>query len=390
MSLTADPPVPGGRRRLPRWAGRFLLVCAGALVGLASAEVAARLIAPAPAAELLGEPSRDATPGLYQTHPTLGHVPVPGYDHAWPTAGGWIRTRIGPEGYRLPAPDPTRPRWLAVGDSYTIAVQVDEEETFAARLGQATDTSVINGGVDGYSTWQAGMRYEQLDPIVDAQGVIYVLFEGNDLTDNQVFLFRMRAGVGPDGRLAAPAPDPRFQAEPLSPWRPPSLTDHLRARSLLFAAARVVLHRPEVAQGGTLDRYRRETLAMTHEGRGERSRLLGELASALRALGGAAAARGDRVLVALAPSPWMLDPDQAETTLQALGQRPGGADIDAFRADIARVVRGEGLQACDLMPPLRAAEQAGQRPYLRYDGHWSARGHEVVAQALARCISGSG
>lgn len=380
---------PAGRLAL-RWLGRLALVPAGALLGMVGAELGARVVAPTPAAELLGEPSRDATPGLYQSHPTQGHVPVPGYDHAWPAPGGAIRTRIGPEGYRLPAADPGRPRWLAVGDSYTIAVQVPEERTFTTLLGQATGTSVVNGGVDGYSTWQAQLRYEQLDPVVDAEGVLYVLFEGNDLSDNQVFVGRMRASPGEDGRPRFPPPDPHFRPEPLTRWRPPTLVDHLRARSLLFAAVHVVRHRPEVVQRGTLDRYRRETFAMTREGRGERDRLLAELAPALAALASSAAARGDRALVALAPAPWMLDPTLADSTLQALGQRAGDADIEGFRADIARAVAAAGLPACDLMPDLHAAEQAGERPYLRYNGHWSVRGHAVVAQALARCLSPSG
>lgn len=379
------PQTPGRAAR--RWLGRLLLVAGGAVAGLLCAELVARLIAPTPAAELLGEPSRDATPGLYQSHPTLGHVPVPGYDHAWPAPGGDIRTRIGPDGYRLPAADPSRPRWLVVGDSYTIAVQVDDEATFSALLGQATGRSTINGGVDGYSTWQALLRYEQLDPIVDAEGVIYVLFEGNDLSDNQVFVGRMRAEVGPDGRLRFPPPDRHFRPELLTPWRAPTLADHLRSRSLLVAALHVVRHRPEVVQMGTLERYKRETFGMTHEGRGERQRMLAELAPALRGLASSAASRGDRALVALAPAPWMLDPAQADATLLALGHRPQDADVEGFRRDVAAAVTAAGLPACDLMPALSASQAAGEQPYLRYNGHWSAAGHRAVAAALAECLA---
>lgn len=369
-----------------RWLGRLMLVIVGVLLGLVLAEVGARLVAPTPAAELLGEPTRDATPGLYTTHERLGHVPTPGYDRTWPTPEGSIRVRIGPEGYRLPAADPDKPRWIAVGDSYTIAVQASEDRTFAALLGAKRGLSIINGGVDGYSTWQSSMRYQQLDDLVDAKGVIHVLFEGNDLTDNGVFLGRMRFSSDAEGRLTLPPANPHFSGQPLVPWRAPTLLEHLRARSLLLAAIHVVRHRPEVVQHGTLDRYRRETMSMTYVGRGDRQRQLAELRPALMNLQRAAAERGDALLVALAPAPWMMNPAQAEATLVALGQQPGQSDIVAFRADIKAAVEALAIPTCDLGPALHASAEAGEHPYLRYDGHWSRRGHEVVAEALDTCL----
>ncbi len=371
-----------------RWMGRLVLLVVGLLLGLVLAEVGARVVAPTPAAELLGEPTRDATPGLYTTHETLGHVPTPGYDRSWPTPEGSIRVRIGPDGYRLPAADPALPRWIAVGDSYTMAVQAPEDRTFAALLAERRGVSFVNGGVDGYSTWQAAMRYEKLDDLVQAEGVVYVLFEGNDLTDNQVFLGRMRFSADAEGRLTLPPANPHFTGQALVPWRSATLMEHLRARSLLLAAIHVVRHRPEVVQHGTLDRYRRETMAMTYVGRGDRQRLLADLRPALLYLKRAAAERGDRLLVALAPAPWMLDPALSEATLVALGQQPGQADLPAFRADLKAAVEREGLATCDLGPSLAASAQAGEHPFLRYDGHWSKRGHEVVAEALNACLGG--
>lgn len=372
--------------RVGRWLARLGLLLGGLLVGLLLAEGGARLVAPEPAAELLGEPTRDATPGLYLTDERLGHVPAPGYQRRWPTAGGWNEVRITAQGYRGPEARPELPRWIAVGDSYTIGVQVPEEATFSARLGARRGWSVINGGADGYSTWQSALRYAALDDALDAQGALYLLFEGNDLTDNGVFLSRMRMSTDGQGGLVMPPKNPHFRGEPLVPWRPPSLEEHLRARSLLLSALHVLRHRPEVVQRGTLDRYRRETVAMTRPGRGERVRLLEDLRAALRFLRRTAEERGDRLLVALAPAPWMLDPAQAEATLVALGQQPGMADVDAFRADVAATVRAEGLDACDLGPALRASAERGEEPYLRYDGHFSRQGHEVVAQALDDCL----
>lgn len=373
-----------------RWLGRSGLVLAGLCAGLVLAEGAARVLSPTPAAELLGEPTRDATPGLYWSDPVLGYVPVPGYDVAWPGPQGDVRVRIAPEGYRLPAPVPGQPRWIAVGDSYTMGVQVPEDRTFAARLGQRLGWSVINGGVDGYGTWQAGLRYEQLDDALQAEGVIYVLFEGNDLTDNGIFLGRMRASLDAQGRPVLPVPAHGFTPERIVPFRAPGLWDRLRGRSVLLAALHVLLHRPELARSGTLERFREETRCMTVPGQGERRALLDQLGQALAFLRQSAAARGDRLLVAVAPAPWMMDPQRAEATLVALGQPPGSADVAGFHADVLQAVQAAGLMRCDLLPALQAAEAQGAQPFLRYDGHWSVAGHQVVAEALAACLSPEG
>jgi hypothetical protein len=60
---------------------------------------------------------------------------------------------------------------------------------------------------------------------------------------------------------------------------------------------------------------------------------------------------------------------------------PVGLGLDsAARAVMDAVPRA--FTSVDLAPALRAAEPGGS-PYFVFDGHWTPRGHDVVAEALA-------
>jgi hypothetical protein len=378
-------PQPG-TPRWRRWAGRAGLLLGGLVVGAALAEGGARLLAPAPAAELLGEPSRDATPGLYQMDAQLGHVPVPGYRTTWPSPEGEIAVEVAPDGSRAPGPPAGLPRWLAVGDSYTLAVQVDAGDTFAAQLAARAGIGAVNAGVDGYGTWESHLRYARLADATPVEGVLYTLFSGNDLTDNPAWRGRMRV-QSVDAPLPPAPPGHAGPGRPIVPYRPATWAHRLKRWSVLFSAVHVLRHQPVVAANGTLTRYKQETLAMTRPGAGHRRGLLQELGAALRRFGAAAESRGDVLWVVLAPAPWMLDDASAAATLGALGHPPADADIVAFHRDLLATVDATGLPRCDLLPALRNSVLRGESPFLRYDGHFSARGHVVAAAAIARCLS---
>jgi hypothetical protein len=109
--------------------------------------------------------------------------------------------------------------------------------------------------------------------------------------------------------------------------------------------------------------------------------------NALRFLLGAAEKRGDPVVVALAPPAFAVDTERLTATFDLLGLDPATADVDAPAREMRRLLEITHTPTCDLAPALRASVDAGQDPYLRYDGHWSPQGHQVVADALADCMS---
>ena len=64
----------------------------------------------------------------------------------------------------------------------------------------------------------------------------------------------------------------------------------------------------------------------------------------------------------------------------------GRAAVDWRYTALRQLLAGTGIEYVDLLPPLRAAAGGGQLYFAR-DTHWTARGHEVAAQALAHFVA---
>jgi hypothetical protein len=88
-------------------------------------------------------------------------------------------------------------------------------------------------------------------------------------------------------------------------------------------------------------------------------------------------------------SPWALDLDgrlrqdpQLPVTVETLQERALAARllVRAFAAE-------QGLPFIDPSDDMRAAALTGRDPYLRYDSHWSALGHALVAEHVAAAIA---
>lgn len=369
-----------------RLVGRLALVAASLVVACGLAEVGARWLAPLAAEDLLAGSSEGATPGLYQSDPLLLTVPVPGHRSTWVSAGGAVALRVSDGGWRGGEPVPGRPVWLAVGDSFTMAVQVPEADSFVHLLGERRGLSILNAGVDGYSTWQSLFRYLELDARVQAQGALYTLFLGNDLTDNQSWLGLARQQWEPGVRLAPVRP--QGGGEVWGEARPPTLWTRLAARSVLVGAWRVSARRRLVEEGRdpNVRRFQQELWPFTVEGRPDRENLLRVMEGALTQLRDDLHQRGDSLFVAVAPASFQLDPLRAQQTLDAIGLGDRQLELDAPRQGVLMLLDRLDIAHCDLQPALQASIAGGGSPYLRFDGHWSAAGHRVVAQALDACM----
>lgn len=360
------------------WAGRLGLALGGLLLGVVAAELLGRVVQPDASADLLFNSPDSSPAGLYVVDHQTMLTPRPGFTGQIRSPGYAVSLRINTLGLRGPEADAVPaalPQWLAVGDSFTMAVQVDEDDTFSGQLGDLSGAVVWNGGVDGYSTWQALTRYTQLDQQLPISRVVLTFFLGNDLQDNVRFPHVLQgARALPEG---ADIPRPAT----------PGWQKLLLRRSRLYAHWRVWQRRASLLSGDDPDRerWRQELVLFTQDGRSELKRLLPKTREALQRLQLATRQRGDDLIVAVAPPAFVVEPDRADATFAVVGLDPARADLDAPRLAVMGLLQQEGIAACDLTEPLRGAE-AG---YFVYDGHWTVEGHTIVAETLSRCLSSS-
>lgn len=353
--------------------GRLGLVVGGLLLGAVLAEGLARVVAPAASADLLFN-SPDASPvGLYVLDPQVLMVPSPGFSASVRSLGYHVPLAINQQGVR--GAEGVTGGWLAVGDSFTLSVQVTEQETFSGRLSQALGTPVHNAGVDGYSTWQALGRYRQLDAALGVDTVLLTFFLGNDFQDNDRFHHILRQST----QLVAGAPIPRQHLPPLEAL--------LLRHSYLYAHWRIWDRQQGIQSGADPQRqnWLDELSIFSTQGKGRLSQLQGGTERALRDLRDQVRQRGDRLLVAVAPPAFQVVPERMEATFSVVGLDPAQADLDAPARAVEGILKRLDIARCDLVAPLRAAATTGESLYFTFDGHWTPAGHAVVAQAVQAC-----
>lgn len=358
-----------------RWGGKLGLALGGTVVGLLLAEGLARLIQPGGGAELLMG-SVVTPPGMYTGDRELMYTPVPDFSATGRSLAGPVQVRLNRLGLRGPDPaEVARPRrWLVLGDSFALSLQVPEEATFEALLDErlGPEVEVYNGGVEGYSTWQETRRYQQVDGALGSSAVLLLFFLGNDLYDNAWFPETL-PHWNPDMFMQPPAPSG------LSGW--------LEGHSFLFAQARVWQNRSRVADDPhRMERWRDELSLFTRSGAAQLQQRLPATESALAQLQASVTSAGDVLLVAVAPPAFQVEASRAAGTLSMVGLDPADADLDAPHRAVMESLQRLGIASCDLVAPLSAAAASGAEPYFVFDGHWTEAGHRVVAETLDPCL----
>lgn len=367
-----------------RWGRRAAFVLGGALVGLALAEGVGRLDQLVRGTDLVSMAPMSYPHDIYVQDGAMTY-PNPRFTGTIQSFGYSIRPRFSSWGTRGPQPEPGAPTWITVGDSFTIALQVEEEETFSARLGAALSVQVLNAGVDGYSTWKEAIRAVQLGRHFPPAGVIATFFTGNDFSDNRSV---------PPQTLDAPGLGPGEPGAPDYPLPQVGMVRHvpgwlrfLRDHSALAAHwhAWDTSKRMRRPQDPDARRFRDELTLFVKDGLARRQADRDATARALASLREACTRLGARCVVAVVPPTFVMDAASARATFESVGLA-AEPDLDAAQEEAVRLAREAGLEVCDLMPALRAAHAAGARPYLPFDGHLSVEGHRRVAEALVGCI----
>ncbi len=369
------------------WLKRVGLVLGGLVVGLGIAESVGRVDGLARGNDLVFMAPMSYPQDIYVMGGGMNY-PNPGFRGTIRSFGYSVKPRFSSWGTRGAEPTKGVRTWLSLGDSFTIALQVEEEQTYSARLAASEGVQVLNAGVDGYSTWKEGLRAVQLGRNFPAELVLITFFTGNDYFDNRQVVNQPVSEVplGPGEPGAPPFSLPVIGAiGPVTPAWVKFIRDHsvIAAHYWSWAETR----RARSGTGPTARRFRDELRLFTTEGSASAGRDLASTEAALRYAKGAADALRARIVVAVVPPALVMDADVATRTFRSVGLDGATPDLDAAQKLAVDAARSAGTEVCDLLPALRAASDAGERPYLPFDGHLSVRGHEVVAAQVARCVA---
>jgi hypothetical protein len=353
----------------------------GLLVGVAFVELGLRVAGPAGHAFVLDGATSFFDPALFVADPVFITRLAPDQNATIRSVEGTTKVRTNALGLRGAAIGPKPPgtkRVLALGDSFTLGLQVQEAKTWSAalqtRLNDAGSgpVEVWNAGVSGYGTQQSTLQLRALAKTVQADVAILLFYLGNDLRDNDRFA---REKNRPKA-LPPVQPPP-----PLPPFVRHSLR-HLARISRIASKVIIWWHLKKSATDPGLLEYRDEILPFVDGA--HLQRLMPHTVTALHGFADTCAQLDIPCLLALAPPAYAVHTDRLEPTLKVFGLDKAQIDLNApARLIVQR--NPTGLRLVDLSADLRAKRDS--LLYLHFDPHWSAAGHAQAAATLTAPVA---
>ncbi|MBX3469140.1 MAG: hypothetical protein KF878_19890 [Planctomycetes bacterium] len=321
-------------------------------------------------------------PDLWAPDDGLGWRNAPLLDTRVNTGDREVRLVTDARGHRVapaPAPAPPGRRVLALGDSFLVAMQVEHEDTFAARLERSLSgaagapVTVTNTGVSGWAPSQYLLEARRELARERPDLVLVCLFLGNDIEDQRVDHYPARERRERSLRL----PRGLARRELIDAIAYP-VNDWLETRSHLFALLK---------QRGTfllmrlgLSARRFPDVCMRREASSTRWAVTADLCAELAAL---AAAHGAPTLWLLLPGIYQADPTIAARYTAALGHAEQELAPDQAARIMSAELTARGLRVLDATPALRAACAEGAADvYGLVDTHLGREGHRRVADLL--------
>lgn len=296
----------------------------------------------------------------------------PGFDSTYRNAEFAIHIRINSHGLRGPEHSYERPpgtiRILALGDSFTFGQGVEYDQAWPWLLAATADgparVESINAG------WASPSQSGQLEYLrrfglrYDPDLVIAMIFVGNNVVNE---LAAERAGEGglQDVELfAGYLTNYQVRVGPLGAVR--QAVDELLPN--LYEITTLALVKLQYGLGS-----RRATFdyILADDEPAEIRHGWERLLAAVEGIVRATEAAGKRAAVVVAPFY-----DQVTVTRYPLGYTP-----DRPQRILIRFCAQRALECLDLRPALVAAGDPADLYYVK-DGHWTPRGHDVVAKAI--------
>jgi hypothetical protein len=266
-----------------------------------------------------------------------------------------------------------------IGDSFTEAAEVPEEDTFVQRIARRTGMTAVNLGMGAYGPQQEQIVLERYGLKYNPRVVVWQIFEGNDLGDAQSFVVWKQN------------PDKAFV----------SLPGRYLHNSLLNSwLSRTLPNRPEPGTAPATLRYeegeaRKIFVRYPYSPDQPAQKSLGfsETTQAIDAGNRLCNARGIRLLIVFVPSMVRVMAPRLTFDREVDRQRflPGGLVTDNrdFGTKLAAFCRQINCSYLDLFPLLKHRAGVNARNlYFPTDEHFDLLGHELVAQEVSLWIKG--
>ena len=339
-------------------------------------------------------------PRVWAPDPVVGWRPIPGAKRHWIEEGDGL-IEINSRGFRDRerelAAEPAVERIAVFGDSMTEGDQVNLDQTYASRLeaglrGQGHAVEVLNFGVTGYSPTQELLLFRDEAPKYGPQIVVLALFLDNDVSGSHP-----RLSVAPEAPFAVTEGSglsfdySRAEASYNGYHRQPFYL--LRKYSALYRATGALRERrgetapADPARAGAVP-TRFELYLTTPPGPprewedawGTLERVVAAMADDTRRLGA-------ELVILSVPAAQVVDPRAWE---RLVAERPAMRERAwDLRGPERRLRAFADRHDLRLIQPLDAFEAAvrSERLYFGDVGHLTPRGHQLIADELARFLT---
>ena len=285
--------------------------------------------------------------------------------------------RTDKNGFRNPSIEQATADVVFIGDSFTEAVEVNENDTFVRRVGAATGLTVVNLGRGGYSPQQELIVLEKYGLSYKPRYVVWQLFEGNDLVEADNF--------------AAWKKNPQQQNSSLKDrYFDHSLLTKLLTKTRIMdrSVAWITLHYSDGTRARTPLHYFYES--------NQPAEMPLAMAEINEAIGkGYRLCQSQRIQLLLIFVPTMIrvmEPfvtaEREEDELRYLRKSTDKKDFSGLTDELCAQL---GCTFVDSFAALRqAAETDNRNLYIPRDEHLDVRGHEVIAKIVVNWIHHSG
>jgi acetyltransferase AlgX (SGNH hydrolase-like protein) len=282
---------------------------------------------------------------------------------------------------------------VVLGDSF-MEMGVDDEDTFAERLGKREGLSVVNLGLGFYGPPQYLAAFKRFGVPLKPRSALLCFFEGNDIDEMKLYHVWVARGIYKSFRDLPSMSAPRRFATALSDlalFLEASVENRVFRAPGLDGARREDPDLVELRLGDKTIHaaFSRRDFIYRADGRPPaellRSREWNELGSILREFRQVSRENGIEPVVVFIPTkshiyaPYMTE--RSGSTWLAIRDTELAASGNV-EAAMTRLCDSEGIRFVSLAPDFSARAGQGELLYYPFDSHWNSAGREAAAAAV--------